>query len=648
MQLTTAQSKIDKAIFYIFITSICLGVFFYLPISFLNNDSVRSFIFGIGILFSSFLALFYSLLSGSISLSRKPVTFSLAIFFFLVLISSFLSLNSGNQMFGVFGDTYSIFMWFVAFLASIITSRFISKGNRIYFIFLPIVLGFIFGFISLLLRIFVGDFADTLIGPMFTIVGISKIFGVFSVLVSILSLSVLELSPKNKFIKVASILGLTLSLLSLVFLNFFFLWFTLAFSSILLFIFLRSPKQDSGLKKTPFLTLSVSFFAILMVALGVLYGNGLRNFAKSDEVIITPNFSLSSEIVLRTLGDKTLGGVGANNYSDAWYLYRPADQINKTSFWNTGFAGGFGTWDTFFVMHGLLGIIAFIIFISSSLFISYLTIFKQRQGHNYFASVFAILFICLLTASFFLALNFSLIVLLFVFLGAIFGSLFNSEVLKRETFSFLKDSRSSFFSILLILLSAVVLSYAIVIISSKFVSSVYYQRMLKVDSLGEFEKGNIMAGKILSRDINDYYSRYVSIRYLALFKLEIENNPNSPNLANYFKASEEAGILAVKADPMSVENWINLASVYDFGARIGVSGAFDSGVQAFERAEELFPKSPSIVYSKASLYYFNKDYKFASNYSLEALKYKPDFKEAFDLYNISIEKAGNSVSPEAL
>lgn len=639
MQLTAALNRIDKSIFYIFVVTMALGVFLYLPIPFFENDALRSLIFGFGVLVCSLLALFSSLLSGTLSFSKKIFSFSGAAFLLLILLSSLFIRGAGNEVFGVYGESYTLFMWLVAVLSSIIVSRYFSKENRIYFVFLPIILGFLFGFISLLIRAFLGDFADTIFGSSFSLIGSIRTFGVFSVLTTILSTSIIELSPKNKIIKVSSIVVLVLALISIVFINVFLLWFTLAVASILIFIFLRTQNANSSNKKTPVLSLAVSFFAIVMIAFGSLYGGYLRGLIDPEETFVSPRLGLSTYIVGQTIIDNPFGGVGAGNYSDAWYLHRPSESINQTSFWNTGFTGGVGTWDTFFVMHGVLGILAFIVFFGTALFISYLAIFKDKTGSNYFGSISAILLVALLISSLMFVFSFSLIILMFILFGAVFGFLFNSGFIERESFSFIRDARNSFFVITLIVFSAVVLSWSLVIISNKFINTISYQKMIKADSLGNFDKGNVEAFKILSRDANDAYARYVALRYLNLFKLEIEGNKNPEKLEGYFKSAEEAGVIAVRADGKNLQNWISLASVYDFGARVGVSGSLESAITAFEKAEALFPKSPSISFSKASLYYFTGNYKMAENYSLEALKFRPGFNEAELLYQASTEKS---------
>ena len=203
MQLTTALNRIDKSIFYIFVVTISLGVFLYLPIPFFENDALRTMIFASGVLISSLLGLFSSLLSGTLSFSKKIFCFSGAAFFSLILLSSLFVRGAGNEVFGVYGESYTLFMWLVAVLSSIIVSRYFSKENRIYFVFLPIILGFIFGFISLLIRSFAGDFADTIFGSSFSLVGSIRTFGIFSVLTAILSASIIELSPKNKIIRIS-------------------------------------------------------------------------------------------------------------------------------------------------------------------------------------------------------------------------------------------------------------------------------------------------------------------------------------------------------------------------------------------------------------------------------------------------------------
>jgi hypothetical protein len=91
--------------------------------------------------------------------------------------------------------------------------------------------------------------------------------------------------------------------------------------------------------------------------------------------------------------------------------------------------------------------------------------------------------------------------------------------------------------------------------------------MIKADSLGDFDKGNVEAFKILSRDANDAYARYIALRYLSLFKLEIEGNKNPEKL---------------EAQRLLESGWVPWVHK-------------DSSI--FE-AEELFPKSPSISFSK--------------------------------------------------
>ena len=220
----------------------------------------------------------------------------------------------------------------------------------------------IFGF-SLLLALATGVLA--MFGtPIFKLFGISQnIFnsvgtfnalGVISAFLMVLALS--DISKNDHFFKYVRIPALLLSLLVLFVINWWILWL-MAIAG-LVFVLVSNSLNDWRISNY-FWPLIIILLAVVSMLLNFNLA-GILNISLPIEV--APSFSTSFEIAREVLTQNPLFGVGPENFSLAYDLYKPTS-INNTVFWNIRFSEATSELFNIFISYGIVGFAAFLFLI---------------------------------------------------------------------------------------------------------------------------------------------------------------------------------------------------------------------------------------------------------------------------------------------
>jgi tetratricopeptide (TPR) repeat protein len=138
---------------------------------------------------------------------------------------------------------------------------------------------------------------------------------------------------------------------------------------------------------------------------------------------------------------------------------------------------------------------------------------------------------------------------------------------------------------------------------------------------------------------NPYIDRYHSIfsqtnlaLAVALSNKKELSNDEKTTLSQLLAQAAQQGKLAISQNPVNVNNWENLASVY----RAMIGGVKDADlwtVQALQQAAQLDPVNPNIRLSIGGVFFVAKNYDMAITNFTQAANLKPDFANAY--YNIA-------------
>jgi Tfp pilus assembly protein PilF len=109
-------------------------------------------------------------------------------------------------------------------------------------------------------------------------------------------------------------------------------------------------------------------------------------------------------------------------------------------------------------------------------------------------------------------------------------------------------------------------------------------------------------------------------------------------LEKHLSDSVKNAIEATKIDKNDYQNWLNLGNVYKSLIPVGVGGAIDNALLAYDKALELRPVSPNIYYLKAVLEHSRGENEKAREYVEKAISLRNQYTEAiFLLAQIQVE-----------
>ncbi|KXJ99147.1 MAG: hypothetical protein UZ19_OD1000445 [Parcubacteria bacterium OLB19] len=294
-----------------------------------------------------------------------------------MLLASASALLSGDRQDSLWGNSLEVqTVGFFVLMGMVITASLMIGKSK-----LAITKLFIFsGLVSLLLlviqtlRLFLGpEFLsfNQFLASTSTYVGSFNDLALFSGLVLLVSMILIQGVSFGWLGRVALSLTTILSLLMLAIVNFSFVWLIIGTLSLLMLLYLLS--KDTWLRLENEERKNTSPFAVAMILLVVLtslvfvvggnnLGSAISKMTGISYLEVRPSFDATMDLVRATYSNNVLLGVGPNRFEDAWRQYKDPI-INETNFWSTDFTAGNGFIPTLFVTTGLAGALAIVVFL---------------------------------------------------------------------------------------------------------------------------------------------------------------------------------------------------------------------------------------------------------------------------------------------
>jgi hypothetical protein len=489
-------------------------------------------------------------------------------------------------------------------------------------------------------------------GQTGNVLGSWNSLGLFSGFSCLLFLFVVEFFPISKIEKIVLGIFILLSILLAVIINFPLSWELLGIFALVIFVYkvsisFQGVEGESGKRHFPTISFTIVIISLLFFLAGSFSSGVLPTRLQILNTEISPSFGATMFVTKGVLAEHPLFGLGPNRFGDAWSMYKPA-VINSTDFWDTSFGSGFGLLPTFTATTGVVGILAWIIFLFVFLFIGIKSVFSSiKDKINWEIVTFFVLSLYLFISSFFYATGTVMFLLALSFTGIFIGLVASSSG-KEITISFLNDHRKSFFSILALII-IVVLS---VIASFKYVeriaSVVYFGRAVSA-STEPVAEDNIK--KALFLYSNDLYLR----TYSQIFLVKLSSIANKgttlsdaekADLQTSFDGALNGAMSATTYNPSNYLNFKLLGSVYQTAGLLGVEDAYAKAVQSFQSASALNPFNPGLKLSMANASFSDGKVEEAKDYAKAALSLKGDYIDAL-IFLSQVAKSENNNS-EAL
>jgi tetratricopeptide (TPR) repeat protein len=475
-----------------------------------------------------------------------------------------------------------------------------------------------------------------------TLVGSWVDFAYFVTVVFVLALLMYEVLIPKGFFKVLSFGTMVVGLIALIFLNFKTAWVITVVSSLLVFVYKSSversllsriPKtlEDQPEKDTqqfPMMSLVSLLVGLFFFLSSASIGTAISRSVGISFNDIRPSFTTTTQVMRSALYHDPLFGAGAGRYSDVWALYHP-QVINQTVFWNTSFDSGFSLLQSVATTNGILAFIALIVVLVFSLVHGFKLFNYQFPDRftRFIAVASLIMTLAFVMLFLFASPGIVLIILGFTYIGLLFGV--SSLVGKTSVVSvqYLKDPRTSFFAILILVVASMAGFSAVYFTGNKFASIVYYNKALTAK---EFESSDRYLTKAISLSSSDVYFRARTVLYVNQFNaLAATENPDKAKLQSLFTQAEQSAQAAVALDKESALNWLSLSQVYQLIASSSTADALSNASQASLEGQKRSPLNPTFNINNARILLLKKDIAGALTEIDTAITLKADFLEAF-------------------
>ncbi len=646
---------------------IIVGLCAVLPFIFLTSNwgaitAVKSAVLYGAVFLASACWLIAQFVGGTFEVPKHRALMFIGVWVILALTSA---LASANHSVSLWGRGFSLDSWATTLVLGVfafLVASFAREQKRLVTIFLAAFTGSV---IALVLQVsfflakntaFVTKYFGH-IATQGTLLGSWVDFAYAAAMTFVLALMMYEvLSPKG-FFRSFSLAAMVLSVIVLVFLNFKAAWIIAVVSSLLVFVYKSSversvsklfPKQfdTSAESSTRF---PIASFAALLISLFFVLTSASVGVRIAQRVGINftdvrPSFTTTNHVAGATLRRDPLLGAGAGRFGEMWELYRPLE-VNQTEFWNVRFESGYSMFQTMGTTNGILVVIAFLC-VMAAVVIHGFTMFSYKfpDAFSRFIAVSSLIMVVSFVGLYiFFSPGIVLVVWGFMYIGLLVGV---STLVKRTTtitITYLKDPRTSFFAILLLVVATIAACGATYATGNKFASITYYNRALLATDIA-VSKAHL--DRAIRLSTNDVYLRTRAALAVQEFATTAQTDAsNKASLQRAFSEAESYAQAAVAWDRTSATNWLGLSQVYQLIASANDNDAYSAAVQAVEQAVARSPYNPQYRYSQAEIALTKADTTSALAFIAQAIELKPNYLAAYVLRAQVRLKAGETDAP---
>ncbi len=379
---------------------------------------------------------------------------------------------------------------------------------------------------------------------------------------------------------------------------------------------------------------------------GQTLGAGLTSAFGAGYLDVRPSWQATFAVGGHSYASSPLFGSGPGTFGTQWLKFRDAS-INDTVFWNVDFTSGIGFIPTSFITTGILGALAWLVFLALFIGIGIRSLLLRAPEEQYmrFAAIASFVGACYVIAlSVFTVPGPVILTLGFMLIGIFISSLRYAGRRQEWGIIFSRSPQIGFvivFVLTILLLASVVSAYTVV---ERYLGSVAYNTA--TESLAA---GNIPAAiesinrSILYAPTDRAYQVAAAIGISQMQAIATNNKLSPAEAQQQFQAALSGSLSAAKTattiNPDNYQNWISLGSVYQTVVPLKIEGAYANAKDAYGKAAALNPSSPTIPYTVAQLEVANNDAAAAEKSLIGAISLKHDYAQAiFLLSQIQVQQ----------
>jgi len=548
---------------------------------------------------------------GTVSLVFPP---TLGLFWLFTLIVIAAGLLSGDRLDSLSGNGMEIHTaGFILMLALVMTVALFFGKAKAAVVRLFMVLGIstiLLQFYHLLRLVFGPEMLA--FGPLFasstvSLIGSFNDLAIFSGLVLLVTIIMLQQTTISMVGKWFSGIVVANSLILLTVINFYLVWVAVCFVSLLIALYFII--KDTWLKSSTTDTAPITRFAISVIGLvcivsgafvvsGDYLGGVVTNVSGITYIEVRPSLTATIDLTKAVYSNNAFLGVGPNRFDDAWRLYKDP-VVNQTIFWNTNFSSGNSYLSTLFVTTGLVGGLAFLIFLGTFLYRSYCSLFVSEARDS---SWFLIGLISFTSATYlwFMTIVYVPGTTILILAALLTGITLVATLQMRQQPGFIIDVTTSkrhgiaLMAGILIIFGSLV--YLLIGVSKQYAASVVYANTVEQFRAGAdysiTDAGLIRAQTLNPQDL--YLAERAQLRLTQISSISATTTNDQ-----YFTQLVSEGIAlsqqAIAIDGTNPDNQILLTKFYSFLDPTQFENITKSTEDLFAQARELDPQNPTYL-----------------------------------------------------
>ncbi|HFC10968.1 MAG TPA: tetratricopeptide repeat protein [Candidatus Kaiserbacteria bacterium] len=406
----------------------------------------------------------------------------------------------------------------------------------------------------------------------------------------------------------------------------------------------------------PLFVLAVSIFFLIGGSTigGSTIASSLDSALHVNASLVRPSWQSTIQIGQHTYNNHAVFGSGPNTFGKQWLAYRNTS-INTTPFWTTDFTTGIGFVPTSFVTTGIIGMVAWVLFIVLLLFFGMRALLVRNTEDSEMRAIAIVVFVGMTYMLFQLVFSVPgpvLIAIAFVFAGVFVSALRYFEPRGQRGIIFSQSPRIGFiivFALTLLLLASVGTAYVVV---ERYIAQVDLVRAGNALSVGNLTEADSATSQSLLFVASDDAYRMEALIGINHIRKTVQNMKSKPTSATqqklqaFVSKSVAAATFATRLNPYAYQNWYMLGNVYQTVVPLKVPDSYKKAQESYKKAESLNPTSPVIPFTLARLAIANKSYKEAEPLLKKAIALKPDYTQAIFLLsqlNVQLGKADEAL-----
>ncbi|PIV87311.1 hypothetical protein COW49_00210, partial [Candidatus Kaiserbacteria bacterium CG17_big_fil_post_rev_8_21_14_2_50_51_7] len=391
----------------------------------------------------------------------------------------------------------------------------------------------------------------------------------------------------------------------------------------------------------PLSVLAISLFFLI----GGTLGGALANAFHVNVLDVRPSWQSTFSVARASYATAPVFGTGPGTFGVEWLKYRDAS-LNSTMFWNIDFSSGIGFIPTSFVTTGIVGIIAWIVFLGFFIVLGLRMLILRAPQDTYVRSVAILSFVSsiyLFAITFFDLPNVVILSLAFVFAGFFISTTRFAARGGQWGVIFSRSPRIGFvivFSLTILLFASVIAAYALI---GRSVALAELASASTAFSAGDLDKADRAAQSSVSfAPSAAAYRLEASVSIARIGQIAASSTLPAALAQQAFQSALSEGInaalTATRLDPSDYQNWLALGNLYAQVVPLGVTSAYESAKASYDKAQSLNPTNPQIQYILAQLDIAHKDIKSAQSDLKAAIALKQDYTAAiFLLSQLEVE-----------